>query len=215
MYKAIIFDLDGTLLNTSRDICKVLNDALAKFGCPQVSLQKTLEYVGNGAKKLVERAVPQGFDRTEQLYEYYRVNFAACDNDLTCLYDGEGEFLRNIKARGIKTAILTNKPDDAAQSVCKKFLAPFGFDCIVGQTGRFPLKPDPSAALYIMDRLGVEKAGCLFVGDGETDIATAKNAGIDCASVLWGFRTREQLLAAGAQMFARNYKELERIALGN
>lgn len=208
MYKAIIFDLDGTLLNTSRDICKTLNQSLCAFGCPEVSLEKTIEYVGNGAKKLIERAVPASFDKTDELYNYYRVKFAACDNKLTTLYDGEEQFLHAIKERGIKTAILTNKPDDAAQEVYKSLLARFGFDFVIGQTERFPLKPEPSAVLYLMQKMSVDKRQCLFVGDGETDIATAANAGIDCASVLWGFRTKEQLLVAGGNIFVENYREL-------
>ena len=208
MYKAIIFDLDGTLLDTSRDICKVLNNALTTYGCPEISLENTIKFVGDGARKLVERAVPAGFDRVDELYAYYRANFAACDNALTTLYDGEEEFLRSVKERGIKIAILTNKPDDAARGVYEMYLARFGFDAVLGNTQRFPLKPDPSAALYLMERMGADRAQCLFVGDGEADIATAANAGIDCVSVLWGFRTREQLLSAGAGMFAENYSKL-------
>lgn len=215
MYKAIIFDLDGTLLDTSRDICIVLNDALYSFNCPQISLQKTIEYVGNGAKKLIERAVPPGFDKTQELYEYYRVKFAACDNKHTVLYPGEDEFLRTIKSMGIKTVILTNKPDDAAHGVYKSLLSAYNFDIALGQTPRFPLKPDPSAVNYIIEELGVAKSECLFVGDGETDVATAANAGIDCASVLWGFRTRQQLSAAGAKIFASNYGELLKIVDGH
>lgn len=214
MYKAIIFDLDGTLLDTSRDICKVLNDALRTFGCAEVSLEKTIEYVGNGARKLLERAAPPHFERFEQLYNYYRVKFAACDNALTTLYPGESAFLKEAKDRGIKLAVLSNKPDDAAQEVGKNFLAPFGFDLILGQTGQFGLKPDPAAVFYIMDKLGAGREECLFVGDGETDVATAANAGIDCASVLWGFRTAAQLEAAGAKLLVSSFEELGKVAFG-
>lgn len=208
MYKAIIFDLDGTLLNTSGDINAVLNASLEAFGCPQISLQKTIEYVGDGARKLIERAAPPDFDRIEELYSYYRVHFAACDNSRTTLYEGEDFFLREVKSLGIKLAILTNKPDDAAKGVCGKLLSGYGFDYILGQTDKFPLKPAPAAVQYLIGQLGVASPECLFVGDGETDIATAANAGIDCASVLWGFRSAEQLKSAGGKLFVRDYPEL-------
>ena len=215
MYKAIIFDLDGTLLNTSRDINKVLNDALRTFGCPELSLEKTIEYVGNGAKKLLERAVPAGFKRFDELYKYYLVKFAACDNALTSFYDGEEQFFAKAKQQGIKTAILSNKPDDAAHEVYKKFLARFSFDYVLGQTPEFGLKPDPSAVIYLKGKRGVEKSECLFVGDGETDVATAANAGIDCASVLWGFRTEAQLKEAGAKLLVHSYSQLWDVVSGN
>ncbi len=208
MYKAVIFDLDGTLLDTSRDICKVLNHTLQTFGCPPVTLERCKEIVGDGAKKLVERALPENFGPVGEAYDYYRAKFAACDNALTRLYDGEEDFLRGIKARAVKTAILTNKPDDATQKVYSSFLCQFGFNIVLGNTARFALKPDPAAVNYIAEELGVEKADCLFVGDGETDIATARNAGIDCASVLWGFRTRERLAAAGGKLFVANFTQL-------
>ncbi len=202
------------MLNTSRDICRVLNDALTAFGCPAVTLEQTIKYVGDGARKLIERAVPANFDRFEELYNYYRINFAACDNALTTFYEGEDEFLREVKSRGIKTAVLSNKPDDAAQEVSKNFFAPYGFDLVMGHTKDFGLKPDPSAVFYIMKKLGVGGKECLFVGDGEADIATAANAGIDCASVLWGFRTREQLAAAGGKNFVSSYPALLKFVLG-
>ena len=122
MVKAIIFDLDGTLLNTLRDICNVLNGSLKKFGVPCLSLEKTIQYVGNGARKLVERAtVGYDLELIDKIYEDYRVNFAECANLDTVLYDGETDFLQRAKAKGIKMAVVTNKPQKACDKVMSQF----------------------------------------------------------------------------------------------
>ena len=212
MYKLIIFDLDGTLLNTSFDIQKVLNETLTHYGFPTLTLEKTIEYVGNGAKKLIERALPCSNERLfEEVYAHYAKAFAECDNSLTCLYDGEEEFLKKLKAENIKIAIVTNKPQAATDKVYSDLLSRFDFDIIIGQSDKFALKPDPQSTLSVIETLKTDKADCLFVGDGETDVQTALNAGISCVSALWGYRTREQLKAAGAKMFASSYRQLEEL----
>ncbi|MGN1061175.1 MAG: HAD family hydrolase [Candidatus Coproplasma sp.] len=214
MYKTVIFDLDGTLLDTSKDIHRVLNDTLAHFSLPQISLEKTVEYVGNGAKLLIERAIPQSAKGSfQEIYSHYAAHFAACDNSLTRLYEGEEEVLFNLKKVGVKLALVTNKPQEATVGVYNKHLKKFGFDFVAGNTQKFPLKPDPALTLYAAQSTGAKAEECLFVGDGETDVQTAINAKMDGLSVLWGFRTKFQLEEAGAKNFVESYKELEKFVL--
>ncbi|MDE7306452.1 MAG: HAD family hydrolase, partial [Clostridia bacterium] len=183
MFKAIIFDLDGTLLNTLGDIRYVLNESLSNFGLPQLSVEEAMALLGNGAKRLVYDAVGQSnMAIAEKVYADYSKRIAACANDRTELYDGEENTLLTLKSKGVKFAIVTNKPQKAAENGCVKYLSKFGFDCIMGQTEKIPLKPDPASTLAVIEKLGVEKCECLFVGDGDTDVLTAKAANIKCVS---------------------------------
>ncbi|MCD8040074.1 MAG: HAD family hydrolase [Clostridia bacterium] len=212
MLKLIIFDLDGTLLNTSKDIHKVLNESLAHFYLPQVSLQDTISMVGNGAKKLVEAAVPPEHKPiTNLVYEFYSRLFAECSNDLTTLYPDEDTVLLKLKSLGVKFAVVTNKPSAATKNVCSKHLGAYGLDMVIGGGGGFALKPDAGATLHVMQSLGVTAEQTIFVGDGETDVQTAAAAGIKCISVLWGYRSQSQLKAAGATLFAKSYTQFLQI----
>lgn len=214
MYKAVLFDLDGTLLNTSRDIQRCLNNALGQFSLPAISLEDAIKFVGNGAKALVERALPENFSGDfDAVYSCYRALFASCDNNLTTLYEGEEEALKLFNARGVKLAIVTNKPQDATDGVYEKLLKGYNFSAVLGGCGKYPLKPEPYIALAAAEILGVTPCECLFVGDGETDVITAQNAKMDCVSVLWGYRTKEQLKVSGATHFAESFKELSQIVL--
>lgn len=213
MIKAVIFDLDGTLLNTVEDIHTVLNESLNYFGLNAVTQGDTRKFLGNGAKMLVEKAVGERRDLRQKVYEYYSLKFARCGNENTKLYDGAAEALKTLKEAGIQLAIITNKPQDATSAVYAKYLAEFEFSEVLGQTEYYPLKPDPASTLVLMDKLKVKKDECVFVGDGETDVATAAAAGIKCISVLWGYRSRAQLEEAGAKIFAANFRELANIVL--
>ncbi|MCM1439130.1 MAG: HAD family hydrolase [Roseburia sp.] len=215
MYKAAIFDLDGTLLDTSRTIHSVLLKSLKTFSLPEISLNDTVRFVGNGARKLVERAVGENSpELIERVYKDYSERFATCSNELSTLYEGEAETLENLKKNGILLAIVTNKPQRAGIVVYNEFFAKFGFREVLCQTETVPLKPNPTSTCQIIQKYGLNKNECIFVGDGETDVQTAANAGIDCVSVLWGFRSYEQLKSSGAKKFVADYKELEKVILG-
>ena len=209
MIKEIIFDLDGTLLNTLEDIHFVLNYSLQHFGLPCVTIEQTKSFVGNGARRLIESAVgdksPQLLD---EVYSFYSKLFSECGNERTKLYENEEQVLSKLSELGIKFAIVTNKPQRATDNVYTKFLAKFKFNRVLGQTEYYPLKPNPASTLAIIDDFELKKDECIFVGDGETDVLTAKAAGIKCVSALWGYRTKEQLKAAGAEIFAESYFDL-------
>ncbi len=216
MVKLIIFDLDGTLLDTSRTIHSVLNKSLEKFSLPALTLEKTLTFVGDGAKQLIERAVGNKNETLiEEVSRCFVQIYAESDNELTEVYANEIEVLNKLSEKGIKFAIITNKPQQAAVNVCKKFLKDIKFSNIIGYDGSFPLKPNPQSTLKIIEENDFKKEECLFVGDGEADVKTAIAAGIKAISVLWGFRTRSELKHVGAEIFANTYEELLSLIVSN
>ncbi|MDE6411436.1 MAG: HAD family hydrolase [Clostridia bacterium] len=211
MIKAIFFDLDGTLLNTLPDIRRHLNDALTAHGYPEIGEEQAKHFIGDGARKLVERALPQGAKFSEEVFEDFSKRYAANDNSLTCLYDGEAEFLDRLVKRGVKLGIVTNKPQNATLGCVEKFFKSYPFEFVSGESGLFPRKPDPTLALYAALTMRVPVGECAFVGDGETDVRTAINAGMFGVATLWGYREKEQLQEAGATRFANTFEELEKI----
>ncbi|MCM1367933.1 MAG: HAD-IA family hydrolase [Roseburia sp.] len=198
--KAVIFDLDGTLLNSLDDIADALNYALKSAERSPLALDRVRRFVGNGVPKLIERALDftggggadaqRCFDEClERFKEYYDVHNA----DKTKPYVGAADMLRSLKALGVKTAINTNKYDGAARALKDRF---FGdADAVVGASPDVRPKPSPDGALKALRMLGVSAADAIYVGDGETDIATARNSGLMAVAVTWGFRDRAELEA--------------------
>ena len=211
MIDTIIFDLDGTLLNTLEDLMDSVNYALERQGFPLRNIEEIRSFVGNGIRVLMERAVPKdviGTDTFEVCFkdfnDYYKVHM----EDKTAPYDGINEMLKNIKKAGFKTAIVTNKVDYAAQELCNRLFPEI--DLVVGSVDDRPNKPAPDGAFYAIDTLGSKAENTIFVGDADTDILTAKNAGLKSIGVLWGFRDREIIEAEGAEYIVETVNDLEK-----
>ena len=194
MYKAVLFDLDGTLLNTLSDLAASVNHVMRKYGYPEHSEDAIRSFVGNGVRNLMRRAMPRGEDDPvfeEALLEqinYYRKN----DRVKTKPYDGVLELLSALREKGILVGILSNKEQVAAKELCGEFF-PESYDIALGNVKGRPIKPDPAIVEEALLKFKLNKSEVLYVGDSETDAATAQNSGIDCVLVSWGFRDREML----------------------
>lgn len=209
MYKGVIFDLDGTLLNTLEDLAEAGNYALEKQGLPVHEIEKYKYFIGNGIPKLIERIMPQGSSQAqlEQTHRLFSEYYEAHKCDKTAPYEGITELIDNIRAKGIKTAVATNKAHKFAVEMVKNYFGD-SFDMIIGQSDGRPKKPDPACVLEIQHSWSFAKNEILYVGDSGVDMLTAKNGGFDSCGVLWGYREREELLSEGAVYLADNAEEL-------
>ena len=205
---AVIFDLDGTLLDTLDDLADAVNHILKKHNYPPKSRKDIRSFLGNGARDLMKRSLPEGVegDLFESLLEEYKDYYNAHSTLKTKPYDGVLDLLKALKDKGISTAVASNKPDDAVRKLCEKYFGDL-VDFSVGDRADLKRKPDAEPIRYAMDRLGCENA--IFVGDSEVDVMTAKNADLHCISLTWGFRDRDFLAERGAKIFADNAQELE------
>jgi len=209
MIKALIFDLDGTLLNTLDDLRNSTNYALALHGYPTRSLDEVRQMVGNGVGKLIERATPDGIsdDDLKQTLADFRRHYQVHAQDQTRPYDGILPMLRQCKDAGLLTAIVSNKPDEAVQLLAEHFFSGL-IDAAVGETSGMPRKPAPDMVEKALRLLCATKQEAVYIGDSDTDFQTARNAQLPCVSVLWGFRTRQALEAEGASCFIDSPEQL-------
>ena len=198
-YRAVLYDMDGTVLDTLSDLEAACNTALRQFGLPEVPREKVRLSLGNGADRLIRACVPEGTDEEliRRVIAWYRPWYDAHCCVLTAPYPGILPLMERLKARGIPQAIISNKADAAVQELAAR------------ESERVRCKPNPDAVLAAAAQIGVAVEDCVYVGDTEVDLATARNAGMDCLIVGWGFRSEQQLREAGAVRIAYTAEELE------
>lgn len=196
-----IFDLDGTILYTLVDLKNSINFTLKKFGFPERTLDEVRRFVGNGIKNLIIRAAPKGTDEKtiDEMFEVFNEHYAVHCNDNTKSYDGIDELLKKLKEQKVKTAVVSNKADYAVQTLVKKYFDGL-FDYAVGEKQGVRKKPCPDSVNEVLRVLDTPKEAAVYIGDSEVDVATAKNAQMDCIAVDWGFRDREVLINSGATL---------------
>ena len=206
--KAVIFDLDGTLLDTLTDLKNSINAALVLHGLPERTTEEVRRFVGNGLAKLAERAVGsrEHPEYDGVLADTRRIYAQKC-RETTKPYDGITELLTSLHTQGIRLAVVSNKPDAQVKKLCADFF-PGLIHTAIGQREGVLLKPAPDPLLEAMKELGCTPAECIYAGDSDVDILTARNAGIPCISVLWGFRDRDLLEQAGGTYFAASPAEM-------
>lgn len=208
--RAIIFDLDGTLLDTLTDLANSLNGALHMHGLPERTADEVRQFVGNGIAKLAERALEGG--KSHPLYgdvlRDTKALYTQKQQEHTAPYPGIPELLSDLHAAGYRLGVVSNKPDEHVKTLCRTFFSKW-IQCAVGQRGDMPLKPSAAPLLCAIRELQCTIPETVYVGDSDVDIETARSAGVPCISVLWGFRDRNQLEQAGASFFAQNPAEMK------
>ncbi|MDL2231926.1 HAD family hydrolase [Porphyromonadaceae bacterium OttesenSCG-928-L07] len=211
MIKLVIFDLDGTLLNSLDDLAASANYVLKKFGYPEHEVEAYRYMVGNGISKLLERALPEDariqsilYSVKKEFMEYYAEHKA----DLTKPYDGINELLQNLRHRGVALAIATNKEHENARNLVNHCFQTGTFKIIRGEQPGFPIKPDPAIVFAILNETGVEPHEVLYVGDTAVDMQTAVNSGVKAVGVTWGFRPEKELRESGADYIVHQPAEI-------
>jgi len=210
-YSAVVFDLDGTLLDTSEDICDALNAALTAQGLNGYTPVQAIRMVGSGVKNLMSRAAAGRECDLDKLYADYMAEYAARLIAKTRPYEGIPRLAERLKAKGYRLGVLSNKPQkDTARLVHTLFEKDL-FEQIAGQVEGVPVKPDPAGLNSLLRGFGLTKNEVVLIGDSDVDAMTAKNAGVDFIGVTWGYRTKDELRAKGAKVFAHSPEEIEEI----
>ena len=201
-FKGIIFDLDGTLVDSLEDLADSMNGILQRYGFPVHDLQTFKGFIGRGMRNLVARSLPGGIEDEELITECHNLMVEEYGNNCTNKtrpYDGIADMLDGLAARRIRLAIFSNKTDILTKKVATALLSKWKFEAMIGSGAGLPEKPDPSGALMISRQMGISPENLIYSGDSGIDMQTANNAGMCAVGVLWGFRTKEELLLNGAK----------------
>ena len=214
-YRAAIFDMDGTLLNTLDDLAASTNAALAAHGMPLRATDEVRQFVGNGIMNLVRLAVPEGTDEKtrQEIFDTFCAHYAEHSADRTAPYPGVLDLLKALHEQGVRCAVVSNKGDFAVQDLVRLYF-PGAFDFAVGEREGIRRKPAPDTVNAALEALGVSRNEAVYVGDSEVDVATAAASGLDCIAVTWGFRSVQTLLDAGATTLVDSTDDLLAAILG-
>ena len=209
IYKAVIFDLDGTLLDTLGDLHAAVNHALRFFGFPERSLEEVRRFIGNGVVKLMQRSTPEGTDEEtdKKCLDSFREYYLAHMQDMTAPYEGVIPLIEKLREKGIKTAVVSNKLHQAVYELCLDYF-PGLIDEAIGVSVEAERKPSPVNVYKALEKMGVTADECIYIGDSEVDVQTSHNAGVKCIGVTWGFRDREELVEAGAEVICDNCESI-------
>jgi phosphoglycolate phosphatase len=210
MFDTYIFDLDGTLLDTLNDLASSCNYALRENNMPERSIEEVRQFVGNGVKKLMERAIPGGLTnpRFDDTYALFRQHYLKHNLDTTKPYPGIMDLLAELRQHGKHIAVVSNKFYAATQELCLHFFGNALVPVAIGERENIRKKPAPDTVIEALRQLGVSKDNAVYIGDSDVDVMTAQNTGIPCISVLWGFRDKDFLIAHGATTFVEKPEEI-------
>ncbi len=205
----IVWDLDGTLMDTLQDLHDAVNYALQKFGMPQHNIEEIRQFVGNGVRRLVQLSVPEGEENPqfEEVFAEFRAYYMVHCKDHTCLYDGIAETLRELKSLGYRMAVVSNKLQSGVDELYEQYFKET-IEVAIGERPEMARKPAPDMVYAALDALGVSKEEAVYIGDSDVDVATARNSGLPCISVLWGFRSKEFLLTQGGNLFVEKPSQI-------
>lgn len=208
-YELIVFDMDGTILDTLEDLKNSMNHSLKLHNMPERTLDEIRSFVGNGIRRLIELAVVEGTcsEKIDEIHKDFMKHYEVHCADFTRPYNGVNDLIKNLRNRGYKTAVVSNKADAAVQDLCIQYF-PGLFDLAIGERPEIAKKPAADMVNLALEQLQVSKENAVYIGDSDVDVATARNSNLDMIAVDWGFRTRKFLMEQGAETIVSNPEEI-------